>query len=78
LSSQKGGTFFTTKILKAASALYTETNEEYQKKQAGLVKEVVGIAGLSCSCQISISLGHAIDHDILAFSDLLSRAGKLG
>lgn len=45
LSTQKSGTFFTTKPMKEASTLFQETQEQYQKEQSSLVKEVVSIAG---------------------------------
>lgn len=48
LSAQKAGSFFTTSALKEASMAFAESSEEYQREQSGLVKEIVGIAGV-CS-----------------------------
>lgn len=36
--------YFTTKTLKSLATDYQEANEEYQRTQSGLVKEVVNIA----------------------------------
>lgn len=45
LSTQKGGVFFTTSDLRDLSKQFTDTNEQYQKMQSSLVKEVIAIAG---------------------------------
>lgn len=45
LSTQKGGVFFTTSDLRDLSKQYTDTNEQYQRMQSSLVKEVIAIAG---------------------------------
>ncbi|KAF9226411.1 DNA mismatch repair protein [Gyrodon lividus] len=44
LGTIKSGVYFTTKTLKGLATEYQETNEEYQRTQSGLVKEVVSIA----------------------------------
>lgn len=44
LSTQKAGVYFTTTGLHKMSAEYTELSNQYHRHQAGLVKEVVGIA----------------------------------
>lgn len=45
LATQKSGTIFTTKTLKALSEEYFRLQELYEKQQRHLVKEVVSIAG---------------------------------
>lgn len=45
LATQKSGTIFTTRKLKALSEEHTELTQLYEKTQRGLVKEVVAIAG---------------------------------
>lgn len=44
LAVQKAGTIFTTEKLKELSAEYLRLQEEYEKKQKYLIKEVVGVA----------------------------------
>lgn len=44
LGTIKSGVYFTTKTLKSLATDYQETNDEYQRTQSGLVKEVVNIA----------------------------------
>ncbi|KAF8327747.1 putative DNA mismatch repair protein MSH2 [Cantharellus anzutake] len=44
LTTQKSGTFFTTKTMKEVASSFRDYSEEYQKEQSSLVKEVVSIA----------------------------------
>lgn len=46
-STQKAGTYFTTKKLKALSEEYETLNTEYAKKQKSLERDVIQIAGES-------------------------------
>jgi DNA mismatch repair protein MSH2 len=45
LSTQKSGTFFTTRTLKGLSDEYKDISSEYEDMQRGLVKEVIDIVG---------------------------------
>lgn len=49
LATQKSGSIFTTSTLKGLSDQYYDLQEEYNKAQRVLVKEVVNIA---CTCQV--------------------------
>ena len=44
LGTIKSGVYFTTNTLKSHAMDFKETNEDYQRTQSGLVKEVVNIA----------------------------------
>ena len=57
LSTQKGGTFFTTKDLKELSSDYADITKEYARKQSDLVKEVLSIACESCFTTFSSYAG---------------------
>ncbi|KAI9225576.1 MAG: DNA mismatch repair protein msh-2 [Piptocephalis tieghemiana] len=43
LATQKAGVYFTTRRLRAQSEAYSRTEEEYAKRQSGLVKEVITV-----------------------------------
>jgi DNA mismatch repair protein MSH2 len=45
LGSTKSGSFFVTKTLRQVAGDYKEATEAYNREQAGLVREVVNIAG---------------------------------
>lgn len=47
LKSQTNGVHFTTKPLKSLNEEHRNINKAYEKKQSGLVKDVIGIAGSS-------------------------------
>lgn len=46
-TTQKAGTYFTTTKLKNFSERYFDLNEQYEKRQKSLEKEIIGIAGES-------------------------------
>jgi DNA mismatch repair protein MSH2 len=46
LATQKSGSIFTTAHLRKKSEEFSKLQEEYEKKQRELVKEVVSIAGV--------------------------------
>ncbi|RKP10741.1 muts-like protein 2-like protein [Thamnocephalis sphaerospora] len=48
LTTQKAGLYFTTPELKQLNETYTTTQEEYQRVQSSLVKEVLGIVASYC------------------------------
>ncbi|KAF8551428.1 DNA mismatch repair protein [Imleria badia] len=60
LGTIKSGVYFTTKTLKSLATDYQETNEEYQRTQSGLVKEVVNIA--STYTPVLEKLDHVLAH----------------
>ncbi|KAH7882344.1 DNA mismatch repair protein [Phlebopus sp. FC_14] len=60
LGTVKSGVHFTTKKLKELATNYSETNDEYQRTQSGLVKEVVSIA--STYTPVLESLDHVLAH----------------
>jgi DNA mismatch repair protein MSH2 len=45
LNTQKSGTFFTTKTMKALAEDYMDYSQKYTRTQSALVKEIVRIAG---------------------------------
>lgn len=45
LGSTKSGSFFVTKKLRQVAGDYKEATDAYNREQAGLVREVVNIAG---------------------------------
>ncbi|KAI9568665.1 DNA mismatch repair protein [Boletus coccyginus] len=60
LGTIKSGVYFTTKKLKSLATDFQETNEEYQRTQSGLVKEVVNIA--STYTPVLEKLDHVLAH----------------
>jgi DNA mismatch repair protein MSH2 len=48
LATQKSGVFFTTSRLKALSEEFLDLNRDYEKKQAVLVREIMGIVVTYC------------------------------
>ncbi|BGP42822.1 MSH2 protein [Rhodotorula kratochvilovae] len=65
LKSQTNGVHFTTKALKALNDEYRDFTKEYEKKQNGLVKEVIQIA--ASYCEVLESLNTVLAHvDVIA------------
>lgn len=46
LATQKSGSIFTTRHLRELSDEYSRLQGEYEKKQRGIVKDIVAIAGV--------------------------------
>ncbi|BGP19387.1 MSH2 protein [Rhodosporidiobolus nylandii] len=64
LRNQTTGVYFTTKTLKSLNEDYKEVTKEYEKKQSGLVKEVIQIA--ASYCEVLEMLNGVIAHiDVL-------------
>ncbi|GAA6025116.1 hypothetical protein JCM11491_004392 [Sporobolomyces phaffii] len=65
LKNQTNGVHFTTKALKELVEEHRDVTKEYAKKQASLVKEVIGIA--SSYCEVLEALNHVVAHvDVVA------------
>ncbi|KAJ9104285.1 hypothetical protein QFC20_004567 [Naganishia adeliensis] len=78
LATQKSGTIFTTRKLKALSEEHIELTQLYEKTQRGLVKEVVAIAAsytpilealdsLVASLDVIVSFAHVSDNAPIAY-----------
>ncbi|ORY74755.1 DNA mismatch repair protein MSH2 [Leucosporidium creatinivorum] len=65
LKNTSQGVYFTTKALKALTDEYKDVTKEYERKQASLVKEVVGIA--ASYCPVLETLNNVLAHaDVIA------------
>ncbi|KAF8434863.1 DNA mismatch repair protein [Boletus edulis BED1] len=74
LGTIKSGVYFSTKTLKTLATDYREANDEYQRTQSGLVKEVVNIA--STYTPILEKLDHVLAHldVIISFAHVSTNA----
>ncbi|GAA5902264.1 hypothetical protein JCM8208_007244 [Rhodotorula glutinis] len=65
LKSQTNGVHFTTKPLKSLNEEHRNINKAYEKKQSGLVKDVIGIA--ASYCEVLEALNTVLAHvDVIA------------
>jgi hypothetical protein len=69
LGTNKSGVYFTTKSLKTHAEDFKETSVLYGRTQSGLVKEVVGIAGIYL-------IGHLAAQFLTYFSHIRTRVRK--
>ncbi|KAI8991054.1 muts domain V-domain-containing protein, partial [Mycotypha africana] len=68
LSTQKSGTFFTTRALKQLSDSHRKLTEEYEQTQRGLVKEVIDIVATYCPSLESLGMTLAHMDVLVAFA----------